>query len=98
MSIVHLGGEADEVVVADGALELEAGEGKGAVVERGRGGAARLVVDGDVEVELLEGPGVGLGHVLARRRDVGLGREEAAQPHHAALQRRGSFVGETGEN
>jgi hypothetical protein len=36
--------------------------------------------------------------VLARRRDVGLGREEAAQPHHAALQRRGSFVGETGEN
>ncbi len=92
---MNLGGEADEVVVAGGALELEAGEGKGAVVGRGRRGAARLVVDGDVEVELLEGPGVGLGHVLARRCDVGLGREETAQPHHAVLQGFRSFMSKT---
>ena len=35
----------------------------------------------DVEVELLQRPAVGLGHVLAGGRDVGLGQEQTAQPH-----------------
>jgi len=39
-----------------------------------------------IEVELLEGPGVGLGDVLAGGRDVGLRDEQTAQPHLQVLE------------
>ena len=39
-----------------------------------------------IEVELLEGPGVGLGDVLACGSDVGLRDEQTAQPHLQVLE------------
>lgn len=35
----------------------------------------------DLQTELLQGPAVGLGHVLTSGRDVGLRHKQAAQAH-----------------
>ena len=45
---------------------------------------------GDVhlQAELLQGPAVGLGHVLPGGGDVGLGHEQAAQAHVDVLEER----------
>lgn len=40
----------------------------------------------DLQVELLQRPGVGLRDALARGGDVGLGVEQAAEPHGDGLQ------------
>lgn len=45
--------------------------------------------DTDFQAELLQGPAVGLGHVLPGGRDVGLGHKEAAQAHVDVLGRSG---------
>ena len=39
------------------------------------------VGDVDLQTELLQRPAVGLGHVLARGRDVSLGHKQAAETH-----------------
>ena len=44
------------------------------------------LADCDVQMELLERPGVGLRHVLSSRCDVGLRTECSSQPHFFLLQ------------
>ena len=61
------------VVPAGRSEQLQSLHGEAAVVEAR---LLRLVRHADIQVELLQGPGVGLGHALAGGRDEGLGVEE----------------------
>ena len=58
------------------ALKLEPGDHERAVVHLGFLTRAK---DGDVEVELFQGPVIGLSHVLTGGRDVSLRDEEISQ-------------------
>lgn len=54
---------------------------------------------GDFQHELLQGPGVSLGHTLTGRGDVSFGVEQTSQPDSHVLQHReahtqGSYSGE----
>ena len=63
-----------QLVVAAGRPEqLQSLHGEAAVV---KAGLLRLVRHADIQVELLQGPGVGLGHTLPGGRDEGLGVEQ----------------------
>ena len=68
-----LGADAQLVVAAGSSEQLQSLHGEAAVVEAR---LLRLVRHADIEVELLQGPGVGLGHALPGSRDEGLGVEQ----------------------
>ena len=87
-------GEYELVVGTSGALEREAGQAEAELVEAHVVHARGVLVHADVEHELLERERVRLRHVLTRGGDVGLGRKEAAQPHHARLERLDALFGE----
>ena len=65
--------DAQLVVAAGGSEQLQSLHGEAAVVEARLLG---LVRHADIQVELLQGPGVGLGHTLPSGRDEGLGVEQ----------------------
>ena len=69
-----LGTDGQLVVPAGRPEQLQSLHREAAVVKAGLLG---LVSHADVEVELLQGPGVGLGHTLAGGRDEGLRVEES---------------------
>ena len=68
-----LGTDAQLVVAAGRPEQLQSLHGEAAVV---KAGLLRLVRHADIQVELLQGPGVGLGHALPGGRDEGLGVEQ----------------------
>ena len=68
-----LGADAQLVVAAGRAEQLQSLHGEAAVV---KARLLRLVRHADIQVELLQGPGVGLGHALPGGRDEGLGVEQ----------------------
>ena len=62
------------VASAHGSEQFQSFNRKTAVV---KAGVLRLVRHADVQMELLQGPGVGLGHALAGGSDEGLGVKQS---------------------
>lgn len=90
MAELQAGDRAGEPEGSQAGVPPLTGDPEAAGVQRGALGGG----DVHLQAELLQGPAVGLGHVLPGSGDVGLGHEQAAQAHVDVLW--GRAAGERG--